>query len=506
MRRMIAGAALILVAARPLIAQCPDGTPPPCAGARGARGAAPAATSVAVLAFDNLSRDTADLYLIDGLAEELTGRLGTVTRLRVTGRSVARRAQQNAAGDLQAAGRTLNVRYLVEGSLRRSGSRVRISARLLRVSDGVLVWSDDYNRTMDDLLALQEDIARQVAASVTGQLLPGERTVLAARPTSNAAAYDHYLRGRYLLIRRTVASITQAAAEFDEAVRLDPGFAAAEARRASALITAFGYGVALAPEDTLAVRARRYAERALRLDSASSDAWSSVGQVHFWFEPYDLDAAVAALERAAVLDPRNAEAHHLLGVVLQCIPNRQEAAAAAFQRALVLEPARAVTVLDLGEVRARQGRYEEARALADSALALDPLQARPHGFRSALRRRAGDIAGAQEDARNALRLSGPARIRLFSLAAMAEFDVLAGDTTTARARLAEIEGEYANWPIVYALALAHLGMPDSALSVVRRGPLIPIDWGILDLPLFDALRRVPGYEGAVAPWRLRLRS
>jgi len=112
--------------------QCPDGAPPPCAGAR--RAAQP--TSVAVLYFENLSRDTADLYLADGLTEELTSRLGAVARLRVTGPSVVRRAQQVAGGDALAVGRALTVRYLVEGSLRRSGPRVRVSVRLLRALPG----------------------------------------------------------------------------------------------------------------------------------------------------------------------------------------------------------------------------------------------------------------------------------------------------------------------------------------------------------------------------------
>lgn len=499
-RPLVAGCVLCLTVAGSAHAQCPDGTPPPCAGAR-SRAVPP--TSIAVLAFENLSRDTADSYLIDGLAEELTGRLGALQRLRVTGRSVTRRAQQAAGGDAQAVGRTLNVRYLVEGSLRRSGPRVRISARLLRVSDGVLVWSDDYNRTMADLLALQEELASQVASSVTGQLLPGERTALAARPTTNAAAYDHYLRGRYLLVRRTVASISQGAAEFDEAVRLDPRFAAAEAARASVLVLAFGYGVPLAPDESLAVRARRHAVRALQLDSSSSDAWSAIGQVHFWFDPTDIDASRAALTRAAALDPRNADAHHLLGVVLQSVPEATDAAAAAFQRALAIEPARGVSLLDLAEVRAVQGRTDEARVLADSALALEPLQARIHLFRSALRRKAGDIAGARSDAEHAFSLSAPARVRLFVLTTMIEFDVLAGDSATARARLLDIERSGISWPIMHALALAHLGMPDSALAVLTRGPMIPVDWGALDLPSFDALRRLPGYERALAPWRPR---
>lgn len=481
-----------------LVAQCPNGAPPPCTG-QAARGPVP--TSVAVLYFENLSRDSADLYLADGITEELTSRLGAVARLRVTGRSVVRRAQQHAGGDALAVGRALNVRYLVEGSLRRSGARVRISARLLRASDGVRVWGDDYDRTMDDLLALQEDIAGHVAAAVTGQLLPGERSALAARPTSSPEAYDHFLRGRYLYARRTVASIVQAAAEFDEALRLDPRFAAAEARRATTLTLAYGYGAPLASDDSLAARARRSAERALQLDSTASDAWLAMAAVRFWFLPIDVDAALAAIRRAVTLDPRNAEAQHAHGVMLQSL-QEDSAAIAAFQRALALDPTRGVTLLDMAEVRYAQRRFAEARLLVDSAIALDPLQSRPFWLRGALRRTTGDIAGGRTDAETGLRLSAP-KVRMFSLAQMIGFDVLANDTTAARARLAEIEASPLRIPAAHALALAHLGLLDSAVAAVARGPILPIEWSVLPMPEFDVLRSLPGYPSAVEAWRLR---
>ena len=141
MRRAALTLAALAILAPSLPAQCPDGSLPPC-GPRPQPRAAALPTSIAVLYFENLSRDTADAYLADGLTEELTGRLGDVERLRVSGRSAVRRAQQASGDDLAAVGRALNVRYLVEGSLRRSGAQVRVSSRLLRASDGVRVWGD----------------------------------------------------------------------------------------------------------------------------------------------------------------------------------------------------------------------------------------------------------------------------------------------------------------------------------------------------------------------------
>lgn len=496
---MKAGHGLLLAAigiASPARAQCSDGAPPPCAG-RTSRDAASAPTALAVLYFENLSRDTADLYLADGLTEELTSRLGAVARLRVTGRSVVRRAQQISGGDVLAVGRALNVRYLVEGSVRRAGLRVRISARLLRASDGVRVWGDDYDRTMDDLLTMQVDIAREVAGNVAGQLLPAEQRVLAQRPTTNAAAYDHFLRARYLGARRTEAAITQAVAELDEALRLDPAFAAAEARKAQVLVVAYGYGVNIAAPESLAARAQRSAARALALDPGASETWLAIGIMRWWFAPLDLDQARSAFERSVALDPRNAEAVHSLGVMLMGVPDLP-AATAAFMRTLAIEPARGVTMLDLAEIEYTERRFPAALRWVDSAIAVEPRQARNYAMRSLLRLRAGDRAGARADAEASLRFS-TGTVRATALAALVAVAAAEGDSAVARRHLADIDmGPLATTQRV--LALLYLGRTDEALDVLERGPLLPIQRNWLGWPEFDALRWSPRFVPAIARW------
>lgn len=486
--------------ARSIAAQCPDGAPPPCAG-RAARTAAQP-TSVAVLYFENLSRDTTDTYLADGLTEELTSRLGAVTRLRVTGRSIVRRAQQTAAGDAMAVGRALNVRYLVEGSLRRAGSRVRISARLLRASDGVRIWGDDYDRTMDDLLALQENIAREVAGNVAGQLLPGEQRVLARRPTANAAAYDHYLRGKYLTLRRTEAAITQGVAEFGQALRLDPAFAAAEARRAQALVTAFAYGVPIAAPESLAAWAQRSASRAVQLDPEASDTWIAMGLVHVWFEPRDIGQARADLERATAIDPRDADAFHTLGVILGAMPDFP-AAITAFDRALALEPVRGVTLLDRAQIEFASKRFAAAQRYIDSAIASEPQQARSYGLRAGLRLRMGDTTGARADAETAVRLA-TGSIRTMALAALIEVEVARGDTAAAREHLAALERlPYSSTAIALALAQIMFGRNEEALATLERGPIESFFRAWLWWPQFDPVRSSPRFARALARWAPR---
>lgn len=453
--------------------------------------------AVAVLAFENLSRDSADLYLADGLTEELTSRLGAVTRLRVTGRSVVRRAQQAAGGDVLAVGRALNVRYLVEGSIRRSGQRVRVSARLLRASDGVRVWGDDYDRTMDDLLGLQENIAREVAGNVAGQLLPAEQRALSQRPTRNNAAYDHYLRGRYLVIRRTEASITAAAAELEQALRLDPGFAVAEARLAQVLVTAFGYGVPLAPPESIAARAQRSVARAIQLDPQSSETWVAFGLAQMWFPPYDLAAALTALERAVTLDPRNADAHHTLGVALMSVPDFP-AATAAFHRALAIEPGRGVSLLDIAQNEYSERRLASARRWVDSAIAVEPGQARMFTVRALIRLRTGDTTGATDDAQLALRRSA-GKIRTHALGSVVSVEVARGDSAAARRYFAELErGD--SMPMARVVALIALGRHDDALAVMERERLVPIDRHWFWFPDLDPLRASPRFAAAIRRW------
>ncbi|OGU02940.1 MAG: hypothetical protein A2085_02760 [Gemmatimonadetes bacterium GWC2_71_10] len=469
------------------LAQCPDGTPPPC-GARAARTAA-ATNSVAVLYFESLSADTADSYIAQGLTEEVTSRLGDVERLRVIGRSAVRHAQRttSAVRDL---GRLLRVRYVVEGSARRAGDRVRVSVRLLRAADGVRVWGATYDRTMTDLLTVQEDIAREVTTNVVGQLLPAERAALSARPTEDAEAYDHFVRGNVHVGRRSSAGFERAAAAYDLAIRRDPRFVAAHARRAYALTLAYAYGAGWAPRDSLLAWARRSAATALRLDSASSDAWIARCVTATWAD-HDLWGATRACERAVLLNPRNAEAWHVLGVTRIWI-GADSAALHAFRQAQALDPGRAVTVLDIGEVMFVTRRFDAALALFDSAIAIDPDQARPHADRAMARLRLGALTLARQDAAAAAGRATPG-LQPVVLSMQALIDAALGDSALARARLSMMDSLHAD-PIDRARALVAQGLTDSALTVLEAGPYAATDWYALRWPEFDPIRASPGFQ------------
>ncbi|MGH7546981.1 MAG: hypothetical protein ACREMM_02245 [Gemmatimonadales bacterium] len=298
--------------------QCPDGSPPPCRAPAPRAAPAPPANSVAVLYFDNLSRDTADAYLADGLTEEIIDRLAAVERLRVKSRHAVRRYRGRELGDLATLGRALGVRYFVDGSFRHAGSRMRVSVRLVRTQDALQVWSTSYDRAAQDLLPLQEEIAMQVAASIAGRLLPAERASLAARPTRNPQAHDHFLRGNHYLARRSPRSVLRAIQEYEAAVRLDPAFTQALAR------SALGYGIILGwgwqlpglPAESALARGLGTAERVIQESPNSSEGWVAQANLLAERSPRTFDGVREAYDRAIARDPRNAELHHEYGIRL----------------------------------------------------------------------------------------------------------------------------------------------------------------------------------------------
>lgn len=297
--------------ARPLAAQCPDGTPPPCT--RAVRVAsAPAANSVAVLYFDNLSRDTANAYLADGLTEELIVRLSQVRRLDVKSRFESLRVRGGAAQDPRVLGRDMRTAYLVSGGLQRSGERVRLSVSLVRTASGSQVWANVYDRTGADMLQIQSDIATEVTQAITGQLLPAERASLARRPTNDPVAYDFYLRGIGAANTLSESGLRAGLALFDRAIARDSRFAEAWAQEAVVWLMLSDSWIE-GREGYAKVRAA--AEQAIRLDSLQALAW---GMLVFPAVVIDFDssAGLRAGRRAVAADDRLPLAHSSLGMAL----------------------------------------------------------------------------------------------------------------------------------------------------------------------------------------------
>ena len=479
--------------AAPLAAQCADGSPPPCARPA-TRSGPPAANSVAILFFD--ARDTADAYLAEGLTEDLTSLLGSVARVQVKSPGVVRRAQRASPGDAPAIARALGVRYLVDGNVRRVGTRIRVSTRLVNGATAVAAWGDVFDRTPEELLALPSVIAREVALRVGGPAPSSEGGALGTLRTRSPAAYDHYLRGNFLLAVRSADGTARALAEYREAERLDSGFAAAIGRAAYAHAIARGnyYRLPDAPIESLAVRGLVVADRALRRDSTSSDAWMARGYLVAFAYPLTMEGSVAAFQRSIALDPKNAEAHHQYGAVLSWL-GRDDEANLELHLALALDPDRAITFDDLAAwTHVRDTAL--AVALADSAVALEPGSAFSRRWRALARLWGGDVRGAREDAELATRLQ-PGDIVMESVLAI----VLAhaGDGSRARALIAHWPGRTDHW--LSMAALVAVGDTADALDRLERAPHVPYLWAALRRPEFDALHGNPRYERVLAALR-----
>jgi len=487
---------LALASAAPaarLPAQCSDGSPPPC-GRPAGRPAPPATNSVAVLYFE--ARDTADAYLADGLTEDLTSLLGSVARVQVKAPGVVRRAQRATPGDAPAIARALGVRYLVDGNVRHVGTRVRVSTRLLNGATAIAAWGDVFDRTPDQLLALPSVIAREVALRVGGPAPSSETDALGTLPTRSPAAYDHYLRGNFFLALRSPEGTARAVAEYREAERLDSGFAAAIGRAAyaHAIARANTYRLPDVPIESLAVRGLGLADRALRRDSTSSDAWMARGFLLAFAHPRTMESSLEAFQRSIALDPKNAEAHHQYGAILVWL-GRDEEANREQHLALALDPGRAVTFLDLAAwTHVRDTAL--AVALADSAVALDPASAFARRWRALARLQGGDGRGAREDAELANRLQ-PGDIVMES--ALATVLARVADSARARALMAHWPGRTDHWLIMAALVA--VGDTADALDRLERASPVPYLWAALRRPEFDALHGNPRYERLVAALR-----
>ncbi len=483
MRIAACGLSLTLIAALPVHAQCPDGSPPPC----GTRAAAPHPNSVAVLHFS--ARDTADVYRAEGLTEDIATLLGRVTGIEVKAPSVVRGTRPGGPEDPRVMGQALHVRYVVEGSLRHAGSQVHVTARLVEARSGVTAWGDAYDRAEDEMLVLPSVIAREISARVGGSA-PGRRAAAATLPTRNPDAYDHYLRGNFFLAQRGQADLERAIHEYEDATEADPAFASALGRAAYsyALARITGARIGNVGGDALIAIGLAKADRAIRLDSGSSDAWMARGFLLTFLNPRTLAGAREAFERAIAADPRNAEAHHQFAQVLNLVGDHA-GAERQLREALSLDPQRAISFSDLAAWTLVRDLPSQQRLL-DSALAIDPQFWVAQCWRANVRLMTGDLHGAGEDARAAAQAQ-PGSV--WANAALARVLAREGDTVNARQRIAPWIG--ANEPPAVEVALALLELKDTtaALSQLEHAQPGGEVWVLLSRPEFDGLRSNPRF-------------
>ena len=310
------------------------------AGKRGAiLHARPIASSIAVLPFADMSPEKNQQYFSDGLAEELLNHLAKTPGLRVAARTSSFQFRDKTS-DVPAIGKKLDVGTVLEGSVRKEGNRVRISAELIKVEDGFQLWSGTYDRDLNDVFAVQDEIARSITSELKVRLLNSSGPSVPQRGTS-AAAYNAYLQGRYFYERRTQDDLGKAFQYFEQAVKQDPQYARAWSALAWVLIA--------------------------RAEAAYGPSFE---------EGYRM--ARAAAEQALALDPSLAEAHAAIGRIKRTYDWDWAGAEASFQKALALEPQNSTVLLGASSLAASLGRFDEAVALNRRAVEVDPLSVVAH--------------------------------------------------------------------------------------------------------------------------------
>ena len=332
--------------------------------------------SLAVLPFLDLSPEPEE-YFADGLTEDLISTLAAVPGLRVTSRTSSF-AFKGRALPVGRVAEELGVAAVLEGSVRRGGGRVRVVAQLIDAATDAHLWTETYDRALTDFLAVQAEVAEQIARALRVELTPGARERIGARPPESPRAFHLYLRGRYFLGQGSREGWHRAVESFRLALEEDPRYALAYAGLADAYaqLPLFVFAPLLPRPEALA-RARTAALRALELNDELGEAYVALA-VARWYE-WDWEGAERAFRRALLLGPGSAAPHHRYGLTL-CFLGRFEEAARELQRAQELDPLSLAIATDRGVVDLRAGRTELALARFHKVLEVDPAFHAAHHY------------------------------------------------------------------------------------------------------------------------------
>ena len=323
--------------------------------------------SIAVLPFDNLSRDPDNAYFVEGIQDEILTRLAKIADLKVIARSSTQRFQNK--GDLPQIAQQLGVAHLLEGSVQKVNDQVRINVQLIKAANEAHLWAEVYDRKLTDIFAVESEIAKTVADTLQAKLTGSEQRVIASRPTENTEAHQLYLKGRFFWNKRTGNDLKKSIDYFQQAIAIDPNYALDYAGVADAYVFLPGY-TAGAPRDCYP-KAMAAAKKALELDNTLAEAHTTLA-LALWYYDFDFPQANREFQRAIELNPNYATGHQQYGNNTLSALGRFDDAIAEGKRAVELDPLSLVINADLGMNYHYARRYDEAIAQLRKTLEMDP--------------------------------------------------------------------------------------------------------------------------------------
>jgi len=447
--------------------------------------------SIAVLPFDNLSRDPDNAYFVEGIQDEILTRLAKIADLKVIARSSTQRFKNK--GDLPQIAQQLGVANLLEGSVQKVNDQVRVNVQLIKAADEAHLWAEIYDRKLTDIFAVESEIAKTIADTLQAKLTGSEQHVIAARPTENTEAHQLYLKGRFFWNKRTGNDLKKSIDYFEQAIAADPNYALAYAGVADGYVLLPGYSAG-SPRDCYP-KAKAAAKKALELDDTLAEAHTTLA-IAIWSYEFDFAQANEEFQRAIKLNPNYPTAHQQYGNITLAASGRFDDSIAQGKRAVELDPLSLVINSDFGADYLYARRYDEAIAQFRRTLDLDPGYYFAYLMLGQALDAKGDRAAAIGEYQKARQLDDDPAI----LGLLAHTYAASGNKTEALAMLNQLkELSKQRYVSAYGFALAHLGLGDKEEALRwleqsyedRAGS--DIGWIRVD-PLLDPLRGDPRFE------------
>jgi len=389
------------------------------------------AKSIAVLPFDNLSRDPDNAFFAEGVQDEILTRLAKVADLKVIARTSTQKFKSSPE-NLPDIAKQLGALNILEGSVQKVNDQVRVNVQLINAVTNAHLWAEIYDRKLSDIFAVQSDIAKTVADTLQAKLTGSEKQMIAAQATTDTTAYQLYHKGRSLWGKRTGDNIPKAIAFYDQAIARDPNYALAYAGLSSAYILSPFYAGANRLE--MSAKAKEAALKSLRLDPNLAEAHLALGKVLFFGE-IDLAGAMREYKRAIELKPNDADAHHWYGNDALCALEQFEEAIIEGRRSVELDPLSVVINADLGVTFFYARRYDESAKQLRKTLELDPTSFYTHYNLGIALQAAGDLSGAIVEYEKAKQLGDNTYVSTLYAQAKAR----AGDKDAAQRMLSELD-------------------------------------------------------------------